>query len=78
MTQPPRLFDLIVCISQYKERASRLATSLGKLLVEKNKARTEALQRLTKVRAGTAVNKQLVFVSGYTLCPIRRVRIPRL
>eukprot|EP00752_Nemacystus_decipiens_P010330 g9202.t1 len=31
---------------QYKERASRLATSLGKLLVDKNKARTEVLQRL--------------------------------
>ncbi|CAM9391146.1 unnamed protein product [Pylaiella littoralis] len=37
--------------TQYKERASRLATSLGKLLVDKNTARTESLQRLAKMGA---------------------------
>lgn len=36
-------------IFQYKERASKLAHSLGGLLAEKNQARAETLQRLTKV-----------------------------
>lgn len=34
---------------QYKERASKLAVSLSTLLAEKNRARTDYLQRLAKV-----------------------------
>ena len=68
-SNPPRSFDWIVTLFQYKERASRLATSLGKLLVDKNKARTEVLQRLAKVRAGTAIQRAACLRFGAYIVP---------
>lgn len=64
----------IVAFLQYKERASRLATSLGKLLVDKNTARTEALQRLAKVKthlfpSTTTNNMQLCLDAGTNSVP---------